>query len=344
MIKGSCLSNPAAHSRGPTAVRLAYVLAASHSGSTLLSMLLGAHPQIATIGEIKLSAKAMGDLDQYRCSCGRLIRECDFWRKVKEGMAARGFDFDLARAGTDYRISESPYVRRLLGPMHHGRLLEGFRDTALGLSGVWRRQLAETHRRNAALVSVICKIKEADVIVDSSKIGLRLKYLLRNPELDVKVIRLIRDGRGVALTYMDPAAFADARDPARRAGGLGGNREKERMSIAAAACEWRRCMEEAENVLRGLPSSRQIEVRYEDYCKDPVATLSRLHRFLGVEPGRQPRDFRSVEQHVIGNGMRLDITSEVRLDERWREVLSEQELRTFDAIAGQTNRRYGYDS
>jgi hypothetical protein len=33
--------------------RLAYILAASHSGSTLLSMLLGSHPQIATVGEMK---------------------------------------------------------------------------------------------------------------------------------------------------------------------------------------------------------------------------------------------------------------------------------------------------
>jgi len=305
-------------------------------------MLLGAHPQIVTIGEMTLSARAIGDLDRYRCSCGRVIKECEFWHKVKDGMAARGFEFDLAHAGTDYRAGMSRYAQRLLGPMYRGRALEGLRDVALGLSGAWRRQLPEVHRRNAALASVICEIKRAEIVIDSSKIALRLKYLLRNPGLDVRVIRLIRDGRAVALTYMDPAVFADARDPTRRAGGMGGDRANERLSIYRAAYEWRRCMEEAEHLLQGLDRSRWIEVRYEDYCRDSGAALKRLHEFLGVGPSGQPKDFRTLGQHVIGNGMRLDTTSEIRLDERWRKELTQADLRVFNRMAGQMNRQYGY--
>lgn len=322
--------------------RLAYILAASHSGSTLLSMLLGSHPQIATIGEMKLSAGAMGDLDRYRCSCGEFIQKCGFWRRVKEGMAARGCEFDLAQAGTDYRAIESRYACRLLASSYRGTFLEGLRDTALGLSSAWRRQLPEIHRRNAALASTVSEIAQAQVVIDSSKIGARLKYLLRNPDLDVKVIRLLRDGRAVALTYVDPANFADAKDPHRRAGGMGGDRAQERLAMVQAAYEWRRCTEEAEHVLRGLDRSRWIEVRYEDYCRDPGAVLGRLHEFVGVEPGQQVREFRSVAQHVVGNGMRLDTTSEIRLDERWRQVLTAEQLATFDKVAGTANRRYGY--
>lgn len=323
--------------------RMAYILAASHSGSTLLSMLLGSHPQIATIGEMNLSPRAMGDLDRYRCSCGQFIRQCDFWQRVSEGMARRGVVFDLACAGTDYRGVESRYAQRLLRPMHRGRALECIRDAGLSVLPAWRAGLAEIHRQNAALAATIAELAGALLVVDSSKVGLRLKYLLRNPDLDVKVIRLIRDGRAVALTYMDPAGFADATDPSRRAGGSGGDRRGERLSMHQAAYQWRRCMEEAEHVLRRLDRSRWIEVRYEDYCRQPDATLECLHRFLGVEPGRQPKDFRSVEQHVVGNGMRLDTTSEIRLDERWREVLTAEQLRTFDAVAGDLNRRHGYE-
>lgn len=322
--------------------KLAYILAASHSGSTLLSMLLGSHPQVATIGEMTLSLKAMGDLDRYRCSCGEFIRKCTFWTKVRDGMAKRGCAFDLADAGTDYRSIDSRYVQRLLGPLHRGRLLEGCRDAGLACSPEWRKRLPEIHGRNVALVSTVSELAGAHAVVDSSKIGVRLKYLLRNPELDVKVIRLIRDGRAVALTYMDPAGFADSKDPNKRAGGMGGDREKERLTMAQAAHEWRRCMEEAEHVLRTLDPSQWIEVRYEDYCRDPDATLNRLHQFLGVDPGRQPCRFRDVEQHVVGNGMRLDTTSEIRLDERWKEHLTKADLQVFDQIAGQINRRYGY--
>jgi len=322
--------------------RLAYILAASHSGSTLLSMLLGSHPQIATIGEMNLSPRAMGDLDRYRCSCGQFIRQCAFWQRVSEGMARRGVEFDLACAGTDCRSVQSRYARRLLRPMHRGRAFERIRDVGLSLSPAWRGGLPQIHRRNAALASTVAELAGAQVVVDSSKVGLRLKYLLRNPELDVKVIRLVRDGRAVALTYMDPAGFADAGDPSKRAGGMGGDRAKERLSMSQAAYEWRRCMEEAEHVLQGLDRSRWMEVRYEDYCREPDVTLERLHRFLGVEPGRQPKEFRSVEQHVVGNGMRLDTTSEIRLDERWRSVLSNEQMQTFNSVADKMNRRYGY--
>lgn len=322
--------------------RLAYILAASHSGSTLLSMLLGSHPQIATIGEMNLSPRAMGDLDRYRCSCGQFIRQCAFWQSVSEGMARRGVEFDLACAGTDYRGVESRYARCLLRPMHRGRTLECIRDAGLSVSPAWRSQLAEAQRRNAALASTVAELSQAQVVIDSSKVGLRLKYLLLNPNVDVKVVRLIRDGRAVALTYVDPARFADARDPSRRAGGTGGDRKGERLSMHQAAYQWRRCMEEAEHVLRRLDRSRWIEVRYEDYCRGPNATLERLHRFLGVELGRQPKEFRSVEQHVVGNGMRLDTTSEIRLDERWREALTKQDLQVFDNVAGHMNRKYGY--
>ncbi len=323
--------------------RLAYILAASHSGSTLLSMLLGSHPQITTIGEMNLSSRAMGDLDRYRCSCGQFIRQCSFWQSVSQAMRRRGVAFDLACAGTDYRGVESRYAQRLLGPMHRGETMECVRNLGLSLSLAWRAQLPEIHRRNSALVSIIAELSQAQVIVDSSKVGLRLKYLLRNPELDVRVIRLVRDGRAVALTYMDPAGFADARDPSRRAGGSGGDRKGERLPMHQAAYQWRRCMEEAEHVLHGLDKSRWVEVRYEDYCREPDATLRRLHKFLGVEPGQQPKDFRSVEQHVVGNGMRLDSTSEICLDERWRDVLTKQDLQVFDSVAGYMNRRYGYE-
>jgi len=323
--------------------RLVYILAASHSGSTLLSMLLNSHPQVATVGEIKLSPRAIGDISLYCCSCGELIRKCKFWAQVKEGMRRRGHEFDIAEAGTNYRSVDSSYVRRLLGPMHRGRVLEGFRDLALWFSPLWRKRLPEIHRRNAALVSTIAEISRAEIVADSSKTALRLKFLLRNSELDVKVIRLIRDGRGVALTYMDPAGFADATDPALRGGGAGGNRERERIPMAQAAYEWRRCNEEAENVLRGVDQSRWVKISYEDLCRNTDSTLKALFEFLGLDPAKRIPDFRTVEHHIVGNGMRLDTPSEIRLDERWRSVLTEEDLRIFDREGSRMKRRYGYE-
>jgi len=324
-------------------IKLVYILAASHSGSTLLSMLLGSHADSCTVGETKLSARAMGDLDRYRCSCGEFIRNCSFWRQVTQCMVRRGFQFDLADSGTDYHTVDSPYALRLLGPLHRGVVLECVRDLALGLSLAWRNHLADIQGQVTALLSAVTEIRGAKVVIDSSKTAVRLKYLLRNSDLEIKVIRLIRDGRGVALTYMNPAGFADAKKENFRGGGRGGDRAGQRLSMAQAAYQWKRSNQEAEYILSKLEKTQWTEVRYEEYCQNPDVTLNRLFRFLDLDPNKRIKDFRTAQNHVVGNGMRLDNTSKVQLDERWREILTVDDLHSFDRIAGKLNRQYGYD-
>jgi hypothetical protein len=322
-------------------IRLAYILAASHSGSTLLAMMLNAHPQVCSVGELKLTH--LGDVGRYRCSCGSLISACPFWVRIARDMVRRGRPFDIAGAGTDQLSAAGGWSRLLLRPLHRGPLLEKLRDLALSLSPQWCRRLPEIQDRNAALMAAILEARQARWIVDSSKIGLRLKYHLRNPQLDVRVIRLIRDGRGVALSYIDPAGFADARDPQLRAGGCGGDRRDERQSLGQAARQWRRSNEEAEHILRGVDRVRWIEVRYEDLCRDPRATMGEICSFLEVDPAAWRPDFKAAEHHVVGNGMRLDGGGEVRLDDRWRAVLQGSDMNLFETIAGEMIRRYGYD-
>lgn len=328
-------SRPAAALR----TRLVYILAASHSGSTLLTLLLARHPQICTVGEMQ--AGSLGELGSYRCACGVPIRQCGFWQALSAHMGRRGVPFELASPSTDVRAIDSEYVRRLLRPLCRSGPLEVARGAALALSARWRQGLPRVQAANAALAASLVELTGRSVVVDSSKIGIRLKYLLRNQALDVKVIRLVRDGRAVALTYMDPAEYADARSPVLRGGGSGAMRAGERLPAALAAREWRRSNEEAEHLLRGLPPDRWIEVRYEALCKETASTVAATLAFLGLEPGA-PMQEPPEGLHVVGNGMRLDWNAEVRLDERWRAALGPSERRTFDAVAGDVNRRYGY--
>jgi hypothetical protein len=321
-------------------IRLVYILAASHSGSTLLSMLLNSHPDVCTVGELK--ATSLGDPGKYRCSCQQLIRDCPFWNGISQDMAARGFDFDIANAGTDIRTGMSPYVRRLLKPLHRSPALEIVRDMALNLSPAWRRNLPNILARNLALIQCVAARTGKKAIIDSSKIGIRLKYLLRIPELDIRVIRTIRDGRGVTLTYIDPARFADASDPTLRQGGMGGSRVEERLTMEQAAKEWRRSNEEAEEVLKLLDQSKYIVNHYESLCRNPKETLHKIFTFIGVDPEKRTKDFRMVEHHVVGNGMRLDSCSEIKLDERWRTNLTSADINIFNAVAGDLQHRFGY--
>ena len=315
--------------------RLVYILAASHSGSTLLAMLVGAHRDTCSVGELK--ATSLGDVNKYPCSCGALLKECGFWQDVSRRMQHRGISFAMADARTDYRSGGTWYTQRLLQPLCRGPALETVRDAALSFSPDWRRRLPELHRRNTALVESVCEITGARSIVDSSKVALRLKYLLQIPELEVKIIRLIRDGRAVALTYLDPFGYASTED--LRANGKPRQR---RLSMKEAAYRWRRSNEEAEHLLAQIDRDKWIEVRYEEYCTEREVTLRGVFEFLDLDPASVRDDFRAGEHHVIGNDMRKDTSSTVTLDERWREALTTDDRREFDGVAGRMNRRYGY--
>ena len=111
--------------------------------------------------------------------------------------------------------------------------------------------------------------------------------------------------------------------------------------VVALAKHWRRVNQACECVLARLPVERWVRVRYEDVCSDPQGAIGPIFRLLGVEPVELPEDFRQIEHHVLGNHMRLK-QDRIALDEQWREALSPEDLATFERIAGDVNRRYGY--
>ena len=321
-------------------IQIAYILVASHSGSTLLTMLLNSHSEVATIGERFTGCPE--DLSWYLCSCGCKIRECPFWQYVTSAMKKKGVNFNLENFGTHFSMPDSIIATKLLDPLHRGPVLELLRDIGLRLISRWPDRVPEIMRANEIFIEVVLEYYHARLFVDKGNRALRLKYLLRIPSFDLKVIRLIRDGRGVALTYMNPAEFADATVSVKRGGGTGWRHENKQLSMAQAAYQWRRSNEEAENVLRSIDKSRWIEIRYEQLCQDTENTLSRIFEFMDLDPKKRNKDFRAVEHHIVGNGMRLDTTSEISLDERWKSVLTEEELGIFNREAGKMNRKYGY--
>jgi hypothetical protein len=307
------------------ATNLAYIVAASYSGSTLLAMLLGAHPQACTVGEMR--APDVGNPDDYFCSCGARIKECSFWKRVSAGMQARGMPgFDITDASLSIYDTQNRYVNRLLSPLPRGPMLEAMRDAALSISPAWQKHLRKILARNASLVEVLREITGAQVVIDSSKLALHLKYLLQSPALKIKVIHLLRDGRAVTTSML----------------GHGLKRETRAKTIETAAVWWRDSNATAERVLTRLPSSQWLQIRYEDLCCEPQPMLERLCEFIGMDPDRIVMDFRAKQQHVLGNDMRLKSTSEIRPDERWRKELSKEDLAVFKAIAGDLNRKYGY--
>lgn len=319
--------------------KLVYLAAASHSGSTMTAMLLGAHPDLCSVGELK--AINLGDKDTYLCSCKSLAKDCAFWQGVTEKMSAKGHDFCISDAGTDIRTGATPFMNRLLRPLVRSPFMELVRDTLLKLSPVWRKQLPLLQKRNADYARAIAEQAGVETVVDSSKIGIRLKYLLKNPELDVKVIWVVRDGRGVSLAYKNPSEYADAKDPKLRGGGAGRTQEHDR-GVEIGAHEWVRCNNETQSVLSTMSKDSWIKVHYEDICNETEKTLDEIFTFIGVDPAKKRLDFKTVEHHVVGNGMRLDDSEVIKLDERWKGQLNESDLAVYSQVVGKFHQSIGY--
>lgn len=296
-----------------------YILSAAQSGSTLLTMLLASHPDVASIGETS-AVLWEGQGDTGLCSCGDPVGACSFWQRVRAGLNERGVRWNGSGFQTEFRMPANALVDRVLRAEYRGPVLEAVRDAVLLASPSWRLLGRSILECNVALVESAMAARGAGVFVDSSKEPHRLKHLLRAPSFKTKVLHLIRDGRGVSASYMRWNSWP----------------------IQKAVDEWRRSIASEEHMIRRLRAEQVLALRYEDLCADVEGELKRVFGFLGLDPSKRPTEFHSADHHVLGNRMRLQDSSEIKLDERWRTALTTDDLAEFERIGGRINRRYGY--
>lgn len=295
---------------------LAYIMGPSYSGSTLLTLLLADHPEIATVGELK--ATSMGDISSYRCSCGELLTSCSFWYKVKRMMQEQGRDFDFSDFKTHFRAEKNPLTDRLLRASLRGPLFEVMRKIGFLLSPSARRARQGIIDQNRTLIEIICTLQQAGTFLDDSKEPVRLKFLLAAGWWDIRVIHLIRDGRGITNSYM----------------------RHNNATMAQAAQEWVQTQQECNRMARLLGKSRCLTVHYEELCHKPEKTLTAIHQFLGLEPGASSSSKRT--KHIMGNQMRLGSLQDIRLDEKWKQAISVEDLHIFSTTTGELNHLHGY--
>ena len=71
--------------------------------------------------------------------------------------------------------------------------------------------------------------------------------------------------------------------------------------------------------------------------------IDTICKFVGYSFTPQMLDFSDTEHHIAnGNNMRFANSSNIKLDENWREELSHTDLLYFERRAGQINRALGY--
>lgn len=344
----SDLEMPASRARSSPAVldggaavppSLLYICGSGRSGSTLLDMLLGGHSAISAVGELSnLYFYARHRTKSDMCTCGRHVLDCPFWIAVNREV--RELRPDLPDPAISGLITADPRLEALRD--HSGRWTKGpaaprrsrIREGILIAGSSRLLRLAASVSSEAALhwrigldrhviYEAIRRAHGTPIIVDSTKTAGDMKRVYLARTRPMHLIYLVRDGRAVSHARM------------RRTG----------CSMEHAARTWAAEQRKQRAVQLSIPSKHILHVRYEELCRNPVRVLSEICGTVGLEYEPSMLDFRGDRHNIGGNPMRFRSgEDEIKLNERWKQELTDEDLRTFEREAGRANRRLGYFS
>jgi hypothetical protein len=300
-------------------ITVAYIMGVGLSGSTLLTLLLGSHPEVATVGEVYIAPRSKTSGLTYVCSCGLPYHECTFWQRVTKEMEKHDCPFDIHESDLSFELFGNGLSFLLLRASLRHPLLEVGRHVGLTLLPRARSELNRLLHRNETFMQVVTGMKGCQTFLDGTKNPQRAVYLQRIRGLQIKVIHLVRDGRAFAWSAM------------RHWG----------VQPEAAAMYWLQGNSQAERARHYFTDDQWMVVHHEDVCAHPQGTLAQLHAYIGVTPSPDVGNFRA-GQHIVGNIMRLSTTLEIRLDERWKTALTVAQTNSIQQILGKMNRSYGY--
>jgi len=300
------------------------------SGSTLIERLLNEYPATFAIGE-SVHVWERGLRDNELCGCGETFSECQFWSEVGRRAFGDWSEVDAARVidmrwDIDRTRKMPEFVRA-----HRGKVLPAAHADYLELIG-------------AVLVAAGELAKErtgADIIIDSSKhISSAVLYSL-DERLDVRVLHVLRDPRGVAYSWTKEIARPEA---------TGGEMtEMPQYSPARTAGRW-----VTDNTMfaqlgrLGVPTLR---LRYEDFLSDSLGSLRTIAEFAGIDPPTLPDGIFDGASGVLtttmhsaaGNPMRFgNANITLRLDDAWRTKLPASQRRLVSVVTAPARRVFGY--
>jgi peptidoglycan/xylan/chitin deacetylase (PgdA/CDA1 family) len=283
-------------------IPVVYILSNGHSGTTLLDLLLGAHPHVWTLGEAQLLPWELRN-PRAPCGSGEPIQESVFWRDLLD---------DIPTEPTGYHVG---YFR---DENQSGRVLRWnlLPDVLRGrVSELWEGAVEEYGRNNARYFQVARRAaerrsdREIRWLIDASMDPYRLFWLRQSDRFDIRVIHAIKDPRSFVYSMTKHELPWKANRVIRFTG-----RWIIENALMAHVCHTQ---------FSGTEVRRQ---RYETLATDPKETMVSIGDWLGLDYAPELVDtFREYENFAIsGNMMRWRASDEdIELDERWKRHLPE---------------------
>ncbi len=202
------------------------------------------------------------------------------------------------------------------------------------------QELAEYQEHYRRLYAALHEVSGKRVVVDASKWPAQGLALARSADLDVRLLHLVRDVRGVAFSW--------AKSGVARPQAVGERTTMAVHPVARTAARWSAFQTEAEVIGRVVPHYHRL--RYEDFVADPAASVLRARRRLQLDSGCDGLEHLDGSSATLGashgiggNPSRFRVgVQTLRLDEEWRQAMSPRDRRTATWVAMPVLARYGY--
>lgn len=319
-------------------MKLVYVIAMGHSGSTLADCILGTHPDFISSGELRyLNWQLYRTMDkkatvkgQDICTCEQDFRDCPFWsevfiqlkRKTGNDIIADPTSFDTAYfnqfAYQDRNGFARSYTDKVKGYITREWIEQGWTYKVLP----WSKYIDRWLSNNWILYETMAEVGEKPVVIDSSK-HLMIALLLQQYEPD-----------NVTLLFLHRSVEALAASAKRWAAKKGKTANLEKVVEAKRLFEKR-----IAKYKQKVKNLNYIDAYYETMVSEPANFLESVVHTVGINTDykRQTNESFFIEpsqQHLVaGNPMRYRGKQQVRYDERWKNELSAKELQNIQQLA-----------
>jgi len=293
-------------------LKVVYIGGAEHNGSTFLGTTLSNHPQVEFVGELSLLPRE-GWLADYICACGARIRECHYWQEVRQYWEKEVADKIDSLVQLEWQFDRHRCFPRVVIQ-----------------SLFFEHKISLYSQYTYALLEAIRDVSGKRIIVDSSKRFSRALALASVENIDLRIIYLVRDSRGVAYSWSKP------------------KRPKPR-SIWDASLRWNVTNIAFSLIDRLLDEENFKIVRYEELVDNPKAVMDEIGNFVDLDLSAiadvlQQHGELSVGQHIgVGNGfLRNAETIKLRADNSWKQKMPQNKKNMVWALTRWGMKKHGY--
>jgi hypothetical protein len=304
-------------------VRVLYIGGSGRSGSTLLERIVAQLPGVVAVGELVFLWRR-GVVGDQLCGCGRPFSSCPFWTEV--GRRAFG-GWDRVDVEEALALQRAVDRNRFIPLMLAGSGAPGFRSTLERYAGY----VLPVYRAAAAA-------GQGRVLIDSSKHASTAFLLSRVADVDLRVVHIVRDSRGVAYSWTKHVRKPEAN----------GESYMPRIHPGRQSLYWL-----AYNTMfEALPAAgvRTMRLRYESLLEAPRPQVQRVAGFAGVPTDAAALGYLderavdlSADHTVSGNPMRFRTGRlELRLDDAWRREMPRRQAALVGGVTWPLQALYGY--